>query len=127
MSSSDEIGKADRTRSDKPALSSEHRDLVDQLAELWLSRTGWDRLGRDKLGGILNAALGPPTEPSPVARRVVRALAERMGVTAADLGRMRRSVHRFGRLCAEVRATQSPVTARPRPEDFPRLLVIEGE
>jgi len=128
MDSSDETREANRTRSNKQVLSAEHRELVDQLAERWRSHTGWDGEIRYNTGRMLNATLGPPTERSPEAQRVMTALAEKMGVAASDLGRMRRSGHRFDNILAKLRATYPAVTNPPRPEEvFPRLLVVEGE
>ncbi len=124
MSSSDEIGEADRTHRGKPALSSEHHDLVDQLVELWRSHTGWDGILRLETGRKLNASLGPPTEKSPASRRVVRVLAEQLGVAVCDVGRMRRRAHQIDALVD----SYSSVTDRLRPEEvFPRLLEIENE
>jgi len=74
--------------------------LLDRVAKLWGDQAERDLGARHQTGKLLNERLGTPDKRQPHARRVLKMVAERLGIAESDLNRMRWFADRFVDLTA---------------------------
>lgn len=89
MGSSIKVHQADGTKNDDQATVAKDQKLVDRLVILWRSNAERDLGTRHQTGSLLNERLGPPDKRQPHARRVLKKVAEQLGIAESDLNRMR--------------------------------------
>jgi hypothetical protein len=93
MDSATQDHPANTTKDDDRATPAKDRKLVDRLVNLWKSNAERDLTTRHQTGRLLNERLGPPDKRQPHARRVLKMVAEGLGIAESDLNRMRWYAH----------------------------------
>jgi len=95
MGSSDKVHPANGTDNADQGPSAQDRKLLDLLAKLWKSQAASDLGARHRTGTLLNERLGAPTARQSHGRRVLKLVAEKLGIAESDLNRMRWLSHLF--------------------------------
>jgi hypothetical protein len=107
-------------------LSRDDRTLLDRLAKLWRDRHASDLGTRHQTGVLLNRRLGPPTARQSRGQKVLKLVAQGLGLAESELNRMRWFAHLFADL-ADLRARHPEIDSWTRFKAMlPRLKPDEG-
>jgi hypothetical protein len=100
MGSSSKVHPANGTDSVDQGPSASNRELIDQLVKMDKAEAKHNLGTRHRMGKLLNARLGPPTERQPHGQRVLKEAAEALECSESELNRMRWFAHLFGDVAA---------------------------
>jgi hypothetical protein len=100
MGSSLKVHSLNDTNGVDQGPSAQDHKLLGQLAKLWKSHAECDLGTRHQTGKLLNGRLDPPTKRFPQGRKVLKMVAEQLGIAESDLNRMRWFAHLFDDLAA---------------------------
>jgi hypothetical protein len=95
MGMSVKVHPANGAKNENRATSAKDRKLIDRLVKLWKSNAERDLGTRHRMGKLLNARLGPPTERQPHGQRVLELYGAELGISPSDLNRLGWLSHLF--------------------------------
>jgi len=93
MDSATQDHPANGTKTDDQATLAKDLRLLDRLVKLWGDHAERDLGTRHQTGKLLNERLGPPTKSQPHGQRVLKMVAEKLGIAESDSNRMRWFAH----------------------------------
>jgi hypothetical protein len=126
MGTSPKVHQTNGTDNVDQTLSAKDRRLLARMGKLWGGHAERDLGTRHRTGKLLNERLGSPDRRQPHARRVLKMVADKVGIAESDLNRMRWFAHSFVDVAA-LRQSHREITNWTRfKEVLPSLMPAKG-